>query len=544
MVREEVKCSIQNVGSSETKYFYLAFPKTLSMNNVAYVSARQQSNTLNVLKHKFDDELNKDASFFEIELASPLGANQKADLVISIVYVGVVRPYPKEITQTEHQKVVYESNAYFFSPYKVRHQVTTVKVGTSSIDSYSTKVKPVENKGTGIQYGPYRDVTPFSVDEMRVHYTNDRPFFIVESVDRTVEISHWGNLAIEEHYEIKHGGAKLIGPFSRYEYAKNPPQTSPSSFRKITATLPLTATDIYFRDRIGNISSSDIRVVGKNLEVDFYPRFPLFGGWRIRFYIGYNLPISDYLTTALNNPEKHKLRYKFSVPFDAPVEDLTLRVIVPEGSSDIEFRTSFPIDSEHRENLKTYLDVGGRTVVVIKKKNVVPEHNENFLLSYTFPATAVYFEPLLVIGSLFGFCMFVIIYVRLDFSIQKSEEELEKERETMSYELVETYIEKFFERDSWFTDLEQSLDRNNIENVEKKRLAMADNIKNEIIAELSKLQSKTVSTISEIEKKDQKKFEYLKDIVNAKSEKEKDETHNKYSVVSEEIYSLVDLLRE
>lgn len=59
MVREEVKCSIQNVGSSETKYFYLAFPKSLSMNNVAYVSARQQSASLNILKHKFDDELNK-----------------------------------------------------------------------------------------------------------------------------------------------------------------------------------------------------------------------------------------------------------------------------------------------------------------------------------------------------------------------------------------------------------------------------------------------------------------------------------------------------
>lgn len=490
----------------------------------------------------------RDASFFEIELSSPLGANQKADLVINIVYVNVVHPFPKEITQSEHQKVVFESNAYFFSPYKVRQQVATLKVGTSSIESYSTKVKPVENKGTGIQYGPYRDVSPFSVDEMRAHYTNDRPFFIVESVDRTVEISHWGNLAIEEHYEIKHGGAKLVGPFSRYEYAKNPPQTSPSSFRKITATLPLTATDIYFRDRIGNISSSDIRVVGKNLEVDFYPRFPLFGGWRIRFYIGYNLPISDYLTTALNNPEKHKLRYKFSVPFDAPVEDLTLRVIVPEGASDIEFRTSFPIDSEHRENLKTYLDVGGRTVVVVKKKNVVPEHNENFLLSYNFPVTAAYFEPLLVIGSLFAFCMFVIVYVRLDFSIQKSEEELEKEREVMSYELVESYIEKFFERDSWYSDLEKSIAQRNIstliDEVEKKRQAMADIIKNEIVAELSKAQSKAVSTISEIEKKEQKKFDYMKDIAIAKSEKEKEDLGNKYSAVSDEIYSLVDLLRD
>jgi len=57
IVRQEIKLAIQNVGSSETKYFYVAIPKSQA-DKVSYVAARQQTTTLNVVKHAFEDELN------------------------------------------------------------------------------------------------------------------------------------------------------------------------------------------------------------------------------------------------------------------------------------------------------------------------------------------------------------------------------------------------------------------------------------------------------------------------------------------------------
>ncbi len=33
-------------------------------------------------------------------------------------------------------------------------------------------------------------------------------------------MSHWGNIAVEEDYEVEHNGAKLIGEFSRHEHVK------------------------------------------------------------------------------------------------------------------------------------------------------------------------------------------------------------------------------------------------------------------------------------------------------------------------------------
>lgn len=92
-----------------------------------------------------------------------------------------------------------------------------------------------------------------------VHYTNNYPFAKFSSLTREIEVSHWGNIAIEELYELKHAGAKLKGGFSRFDYQMKKAAQSPS-FRSLIASLPATANNIYYRDQIGNISTSDIRI--------------------------------------------------------------------------------------------------------------------------------------------------------------------------------------------------------------------------------------------------------------------------------------------
>ena len=39
---------------------------------------------------------------------------------------------------------------------------------------------------------------------------------------RVIEVSHWGNIAVEENVDLKHTGAVLKGPFSRYDYQRQP----------------------------------------------------------------------------------------------------------------------------------------------------------------------------------------------------------------------------------------------------------------------------------------------------------------------------------
>lgn len=56
---------------------------------------------------------------------------------------------------------------------------------------------------------------------MVVHYENNAPFLTVTHMTRVIEVSHWGNIAVEESYDMVHTGAVLKGPFSRYDYQRN-----------------------------------------------------------------------------------------------------------------------------------------------------------------------------------------------------------------------------------------------------------------------------------------------------------------------------------
>lgn len=56
---------------------------------------------------------------------------------------------------------------------------------------------------------------------MSVHYENNSPFLTVTTMERIIEVSHWGNIAVEETIDILHSGAELKGSFSRYDYQRS-----------------------------------------------------------------------------------------------------------------------------------------------------------------------------------------------------------------------------------------------------------------------------------------------------------------------------------
>jgi oligosaccharyltransferase complex subunit alpha (ribophorin I) len=110
---------------------------------------------------------------------------------------------------------------------------------------------------------------------------------------RVIEVSHWGNIAVEETIDMYHSGAKLKGSFSRFDLMRR--QGAQSSVKSFKTLLPPTAKDVYYRDEIGNISTSNLRESSEQVELELRPRFPLFGGWRTHYTVGYNVPSYQYL---------------------------------------------------------------------------------------------------------------------------------------------------------------------------------------------------------------------------------------------------------
>ncbi len=124
-------------------------------------------------------------------------------------------------------------------------------------------------------------------------FEHGAPFLAVRSLKRQIEVSLWGNIAVEDQIEVEHYGARLRGPFSRLDYQRGVGMHA--SVNSLKMILPAAARDIYYRDEIGNISTNHVRKLYDSVEVDIQPRFPLFGGWKTFYVIGYNLPAHENL---------------------------------------------------------------------------------------------------------------------------------------------------------------------------------------------------------------------------------------------------------
>jgi len=335
------------------------------------------------------------------------------------VFTKSLLPYPTEIQQSDRQLVRYFGNAYFYSPFKTLSQKTNIQVSSKNVESYTT-VKPSSQSDTTITYGPYENIEALSTQPIIIHFENNSPFLTVTRLERVIEVSHWGNIAVEETIDMVHSGAVLKGSFSRYDYQKDG-RSGQASIKSYKTILPASASGVYYRDTNGNISTSAMRVHKDSVELDLRPRFPLFGGWRTHYTLGYNVPSFEYLFHT-NENYLLKMRLIDHIYDDMAIDEVVVKIILPEGCTNIKLITPYPVirlsDSLHY----TYLDTFGRPVIQFTKKNLVENHIHEFNLKYNFPKIMMVQEPLLIVGFLYLLFLCVIFWMRLDFSITKEKE--------------------------------------------------------------------------------------------------------------------------
>ena len=234
---------------------------------------------------------------------------------------------------------------------------------------------------------------------------------------RWVEVSHWGgNIAIEEAIKLQHSGAKLKGSFSRFDYMYLRSYDEVPSVKSYKTVLPAGAKNVYYRDEIGNISTSNMMELLDSVELEIRPRYPLFGGWETHYLLGYNLPSFQYL---FSRGSKYMLKMRFvdHVFDDMSIDRAEIRIVLPEGASDIKVNVPYSYDRLEDSLHYTFLDFSGRPVVSLGKSNLVEDHIQDFELTYSFNPVFLLREPLMIITGLMIVFLSVILFVRLDFSI-------------------------------------------------------------------------------------------------------------------------------
>ncbi|XP_034389144.1 dolichyl-diphosphooligosaccharide--protein glycosyltransferase subunit 1 [Cyclopterus lumpus] len=408
---------LSNQGHSAVQSFILAVEAELAP-HLAYVGAsvkgdEEEDGTLELQQTTIQGQ---SGLFYKVHLPSSLAAGAQLKTKVEMTLSHVLRPFPTHITQAERQLVVFQGNHYLYSPYPTRSQTTRVRLASKTVETYTKLGNPSKNDEI-LEYGPFRDVAPFSEDAMKIHYENNSPFLTISNIIRTIEVSHWGNIAVEETIDLRHTGAVLKGPFSRYDYQRQS-DSGISSVKSFKTILPASAQDVYYRDEIGNISTSHLQVLDDSVEVEVRPRFPLFGGWKTHYMIGYNLPSYEYLYT-LGDQYALKIRLVDHVYDDQVIDSLTVKIILPEGARNIHVDTPYKIDRRPNQLHYTYLDTFGRPVLIATKNNLVEHHIQDVVVHYNFNRILMLQEPLLVVAAFYILFFTVIIYVRLDFAITK-----------------------------------------------------------------------------------------------------------------------------
>lgn len=420
LTRVTSNIKLYNQGVRAINVFHYSLDPFLS-GKLSFIGAKEMDGEQEVAILKVEstvmDKKYNEAAFYRIKLSRPLNSLKTISIVVDTVYSDAQSPLPKEISQDDRQLVQFTGNLYYFSPYHTASEVISVHLSSDKIESY-TQIRPVNLNQDIITYGPFKDILEYAEQKFTVHFENHSPFLTTWNLDRWIEVSHWGNIAVEEKLHIQHTGAKLKGSFSRYDFQRNPYGGSPSAIRSFKTLLPASGKDVYYRDGIGNISTSNLLELNEAVELEIRPRFPLFGGWQTRYTIGYNIPSYEHLYQQ-GNHYGLKMRFMDHIYDNQYVEDMRLSIVLPEGSRDITFSAPFPIDNKTEKLHFTYLDTIGRIHIDVRKRRLVDNHIQDFTIYYTFNSLMLLQEPILVFITVFLLFLFVIISVRLDFSIVK-----------------------------------------------------------------------------------------------------------------------------
>uniref|UniRef100_A0A1B0AR45 Dolichyl-diphosphooligosaccharide--protein glycosyltransferase subunit 1 n=1 Tax=Glossina palpalis gambiensis TaxID=67801 RepID=A0A1B0AR45_9MUSC len=258
---------------------------------------------------------------------------------------------------------------------------TQVKLATSNIISY-TQIKPYAVSSNKIKDGPFEDIS-------------------VNRLERTVQLSHWGNIAVEKSIHLLHTGAKLKG----YEFQKDG-RSGQASIKSYKTVLPASAFGVRYRDTNGNISTSNM-----NLR----PRFPLFGGWKTQYILSYNLSSFEY---SFNSDDDYVLRMRVidHIFDDMVVDEAVVNIILPEGCAGIQLIPPYPLRSEADTFLLHLLGYLCRPTIVFSKNYMVENHMSDFELIYKFPKILLLQESILIITFIFMIFLFTAIFNCLDSS--------------------------------------------------------------------------------------------------------------------------------
>ena len=410
-IENEIKIKKSN---SQDTFTYL-IPKN-NTQSLIRITALANIKKLEMQKYSEDREYD----YYEIFLDGSTQITVKEDYFEKLLFK------PKNIYIKENQLELFLDTINLVSVYLVKTTTTTVVLPSENTKLIKYTKTNSNKSGEKLIYALTEEIQPLVSKKLYIHYENNKPLTVFNYAIKTYQVSHWGNIAVTEEYQLENIGAKLIGEFGRVDYDDGR-TGGKNALRSIRAKLPLRAWGLWYRDEIGNVSTSNARREMNDVDLLLTPRFPILGGWKSNYDIGYNLPTKFHVTT--NNEGKYMVNLTFGMPYQNMLaRNFTVKVILPEKADNI--KVNLPIEKHYDiEYGKEYgcLDLFGRKSVVITLNNMYDVYNTNIYITYDYQLTMLFVKPIILIVYFLILFAIMIIYSRANISLSRKEEVKMKE---------------------------------------------------------------------------------------------------------------------
>ncbi|CCE80341.1 Piso0_003457 [Millerozyma farinosa CBS 7064] len=374
---------------------------------------------------------------YKLKLPAPVAANSVVEIKVKYTYTNTIAPFPAKIEMGDTQKLLLKLNKFVFSPYATSHYTLVfngiskgqeMELVLSNPEEYGvTKNAPdmrprVENKT--FVYGPsMAEITPYTVQPMGLLYFHNKPLTKAFRLDRAIWIpaSDTEMLNIEEYYELTNAAAELKSGFSRVDWMKGRYETTKNHWALSHLQFPLTKgnlfQDYYFTDKVGMVSSH--KILSKTLFLQ--PRFPVFGGWKYNFTLGWNNPVKNYVHKVVSTPDTYIVRFPVLNSIeDISYDSVSLDFYLPEGAELLKVASPVPYENVEVGNELSYLDVSkGHVKVSLKFKNLIDSLNgKEVLLMYKYTKASFWFKALKISGFVFVGLMsyYILNFINIDIT--------------------------------------------------------------------------------------------------------------------------------
>ena len=406
-IENEIKLKKTN---SQDIFTYLV-PKNNTQSLIRVTALGNKGKKLEIQKTKEDEKYD----YYEIVLKGSSQITVNEDYFEKIIFK------PKNIYIKENQLELFLDTINLVSAYSVKTTTTTVVLPSERTKLIKYTKANSNQSGEKIIYSLTDEIHPYETKKLCIHFENNKPLTVFNYAIKTFQVSHWGNIAVTEEYQIENIGAKLIGEFGRVDYDDGR-TGGKNALKSIRAKLPLRAWGLWYRDEIGNVSTSNAKREMNDVDLLLTPRFPILGGWKSNYDIGYNLPTKFHVTT--NNKGNYMVNLTFGMPYkNMLARNYTVKVILPESADNI--KVNLPIETVyHIDYDKEYgcLDLFGRKSVIITLNNMYDVYNTNIFITYDYQWIMLFVKPLILIVYFLILFIIMIIYSRANISLSRKEE--------------------------------------------------------------------------------------------------------------------------